>query len=159
MSALSKIEKLSELLTMALDDYEKVKANPKFKINMSTWYSKIDNVCNACIAGSLIARRIKPRLTKKDNNSHPADFDHKTECLLIAIEEFRKADFDQVFYNFFLAFHFERDDRVEDRRRHYGHQIAELEKKYKYSEHSWDSEYPEVKRMRLAIEDIKTMGL
>ena len=177
MSALSRVKKLTELLTLALDDYEKVKVDPNYKIEMDVWYYKEPkSPCKVCMAGCLIAKQLLPkpkdgtinlrpwdflklafteRNLPKDGtiNLRPWDFDWRTERFLLAIEGFRRGDFDAVFDDFFLAFNLSEKARI-DKMRYYGKQIAQLSRKYK-----WNGDASSVKKMRYAVEDLKTMGV
>ena len=154
MSALSRVKKLTELLTLALDDYENVRVDPNYKIEMDVWYYKEPkSPCKVCMAGCLIAKQLLPKPKEGTINLRPWDFDWRTERFLLAIEGFRRSDFDAVFDDFFLAFNLSEKARI-DKMRYYGKQLSQLSRKYK-----WNGNVSSVKEMRLAIEDIKTMGL
>ena len=50
----------SELLTLALDDLNKIERSKKYKVHMGRWhepYSNGDTVCHVCLAGAVMARR------------------------------------------------------------------------------------------------------
>lgn len=55
---ITKINTLHELLALACDDFEKVLADPKYRVNMSRWHmpSQSGKTCSVCLAGSVLAK-------------------------------------------------------------------------------------------------------
>ena len=56
--------KLSVLLSLALDDLELVEKDSNYKINMNTWHTKPEGKkCEVCLAGSVLAKTLNiPRV-------------------------------------------------------------------------------------------------
>ena len=54
----TKTNKLSVLLSLALDDFELANNDPNYKINMDFWHCKEDELepCTVCLAGSVLAK-------------------------------------------------------------------------------------------------------
>lgn len=52
--------KKSDLLILALEDYFKIKEDPKYEINMLDWHilSVYNPICMVCLAGSVIAKSL-----------------------------------------------------------------------------------------------------
>lgn len=60
MSELNEIklpDKMSELLRVAVDDLEKIEADPNYRINMAQWHSPSGAYCEVCLAGATLATR------------------------------------------------------------------------------------------------------
>lgn len=96
-------DKLSDLITVALDDMEKVRKDNKYKFDMSSWHepdpcfhelpdsvrhiNDIPNIiCNVCMAGAVMAKTL--------NANHrfrvlPEMYIGETENKLDAIDDFR----------------------------------------------------------------------
>lgn len=56
---LAKINTLHELLALAIGDFEKVIANPRYSINLNVWHEPLDNgKCQVCLAGSVMAMHL-----------------------------------------------------------------------------------------------------
>ncbi len=56
---LGSINTLHELLALAIGDFEKVIANPKYSINLSDWHAPLANgKCSVCLAGSVMAMHL-----------------------------------------------------------------------------------------------------
>jgi len=54
---LTKVKLLSELIFIALEDLNRLRINPKYKIDMDTWMCKADDgLCHICLAGSALAK-------------------------------------------------------------------------------------------------------
>lgn len=70
--------KPSALITLALDDLEKVEGDSKYRINMNTWHTVstvtsdvgVGTVCTVCLAGAVMAKTLGAR----------ADRDNQPEC-------------------------------------------------------------------------------
>ena len=54
-----KTNKLSVLLSLALDDLESVEKDPNYGIDMGNWHRKEKGQCYVCLAGSLLAKTFK----------------------------------------------------------------------------------------------------
>lgn len=78
-------DKLSELLYIALEDLEKVEADPRYKIDMGAWH-RPNGKCSVCAAGSVMAMRLGVGL---DEPAHPGEFDWDTDNKLMAINALR----------------------------------------------------------------------
>jgi len=84
-------DKPSELLYLALSDFEKVEKDPRYVVDMRRWHNPISGQCHVCLAGSILAKTMK----------YPVDrfvpqvlygkdiLDNK----LMAIDCFRRGDF------------------------------------------------------------------
>jgi len=75
----------SKLLTQALDDLKFCEQNSKVKIDMSYWCNNIDEICNVCLAGSVIYNNNNDEEISK----HPRQFCYKDEKKLLALNSFR----------------------------------------------------------------------
>lgn len=52
--------KKSDLLLLALEDYFKIKNNPKYCINMQVWHSIYeDRLCHVCLSGVIMAGTLR----------------------------------------------------------------------------------------------------
>lgn len=103
-------DKRSELIRLAVHDAIKISHNPAYKLNMEQWHSKeywddelgqiiSDNVCNVCLAGSVMACTLKAKVnSKKSPNSYSEDLMGK----LNLINNWREGAAEYEFY-FWLA--------------------------------------------------------
>lgn len=55
---LAKINTLHELLALALDDFEKVLGNDRYRVNMNVAHLPRGSRCSVCLAGALIANTL-----------------------------------------------------------------------------------------------------
>lgn len=80
-------DKPSELIAVALRDLAKAERSPKYEINMGRWFQKDGDICEVCLAGSVIAFSLKPDKSVRalEPNNYPDDIEHKLE----ALDEFR----------------------------------------------------------------------
>ena len=79
--------KPSELILQALEDAELIENDPNYKFDMSMWHRVvlINNKCEVCIAGCLIAKSLdSPFLS-----TTPINFRYSTTKKLEAIDHFR----------------------------------------------------------------------
>lgn len=78
-------DKLSELIYIALEDLEKIEADPRYIIDMGTWHMP-NGKCAVCAAGAVMAKRLGA-----DPTAHisPSRFDDDTEAKLDAIDLLR----------------------------------------------------------------------
>ena len=96
-------DKPSELIRIALDDLEACEADPRYEIDMGRWHGAADPTCSVCLAGAVMAQRLRISL---DTDASPSSFDPDTDCKLLALNEFRMGyigsglDFMKVPYNF-----------------------------------------------------------
>ena len=85
--------KLTDLLTLALNDLEKCYKDPKFLIDYGQWYTPRgkDRPCFVCLAGSVMAKTLKIKSDKEltPESLHP-ELSGKTIAKLQAIDCFRK---------------------------------------------------------------------
>lgn len=53
--------KLHELLALALGDYDVIKNDPRYQIDMGSWhcYDAEDKICYLCLAGCVIAKTLE----------------------------------------------------------------------------------------------------
>ena len=74
-------DKLSDLLEVALDDFEKVTKHPQVVVDMGYWCRATDGirshkVCKVCLAGAVIANRMTPEAVIESQ----LDFHLTTDC-------------------------------------------------------------------------------
>jgi len=50
---------LSGLLRCAVEDAKKCDKDPRYTLDMTEWHQPIDGVCHVCMAGAVIAQRLK----------------------------------------------------------------------------------------------------
>lgn len=91
--------KPSELITLALDDLAKCRADPKFEINMQEWYTPEwgdKGPCHVCLAGAVIAQTLVPDHLEYDDDalhqlspSSWSESEPEIEQRLNALDEFR----------------------------------------------------------------------
>ncbi len=48
--------KPSELINLALNDLEAVEVDSRYRVNMNNWHLPIEEICEVCLAGSVIAK-------------------------------------------------------------------------------------------------------
>lgn len=66
-----------------MKDLEKVENNPKFKINMNSWYhNKLDGKCHVCAAGAVMAGTLKvPKKKTCDGGYSTREMGHNEDAL------------------------------------------------------------------------------
>ena len=92
-------DKPSELLILAMEDIERVEADPRYKIDMGSWHEP-NGKCKVCAAGSVMAKTLKLPINVNsdyegchvETNEQNVDFDSDTERKLAAINSFRCGD-------------------------------------------------------------------
>jgi ribosomal protein S27AE len=94
MSTTKLPDKLSELLYIALEDLEKIEADPRYKINMDLWH-RPNGKCSVCAAGSVMAVRLGAHT---DDMLEPSDFEKETENKLYAINYLREGRVADAYY-------------------------------------------------------------
>lgn len=103
--------KPSALITMALDDLNKVERMDGYVVNMGAWHQKFhDSTCNVCFAGAVISRSLKGA---RDSYLEPCMYDDDTKGKLYALDNFRQGICGEAFEGMGLPFSkgtpFERD--------------------------------------------------
>ena len=79
---LSKINKLHELLTIALDDLKKCEADPTYIINMHEWHVPRGEQCSICLAGAVMAQSLGAYPSEhRSLFSYDAPLDERLEAL------------------------------------------------------------------------------
>lgn len=56
--------KPSKLLKVALEDLEAVEKDLKYRIDMNSWHQPEDNKCSVCLAGAVMANRLRCDIEK-----------------------------------------------------------------------------------------------
>ncbi len=81
--------KLSELLTLALNDLNKTEKDKRYQIDMSDWHTPHAKACYVCLSGAVMAQTLKasPSLLKV-----PYHFDRVNNRKLVALELLRHGD-------------------------------------------------------------------
>lgn len=84
-------DKLSELILVALEDLAKVRADPRYQINLETWHQSAnrndDGLCSVCFAGAVIAGRMAP--DEINRSIRPDDFADNDDFKLEALNDLR----------------------------------------------------------------------
>lgn len=94
----------SELLTVALQDFKAVLADPDYSIDMGTWYYPVRATeCKVCLAGAVMAKTL-------DVSSRLETLPDDTDCPLElkALDDFRTGNF----YRFFGVLGVSEDEYV-----------------------------------------------
>lgn len=84
---------LSAALTMALDDVDEIRQNPKYVLAMGTWHSMSwpdRTTCHVCMAGAVMATRL---LRGADGTYDPEDFGDSWRRVFWAIDDMRGGHF------------------------------------------------------------------
>ena len=77
-------DKLSDLLEVGLEDLEKCEKDERYFIDMGEWHKPWPGgICAVCMAGSVMAKRLKT--DSRDLVLYPASFDDDTKNKLMAI--------------------------------------------------------------------------
>lgn len=86
----------SELLTLALDDLEVIRKDPKYRIFMLDWhlYLPQEDVCQVCLAGAVMANTLK---IDRKRDAEPLILKHKYIDKLIALDNFREGEVHSAF--------------------------------------------------------------
>lgn len=91
-------EKPSDLITLALDDLEKVEADPLYSVEMGTWHEPNSGgwhgkppVCEVCFAGAVMAKTLPVREDHIQIRSM-SEFSNYTRCRLYALDSFMRGD-------------------------------------------------------------------
>lgn len=80
--------KPSALIRTALDGLAVIERDEKYQIEMGCWHQPDDGKCMVCLAGAVMANKVKdPYVTLE-----PANFGIKTGAKLIAINELREGE-------------------------------------------------------------------
>lgn len=81
-------DKLSDLITVAVDDCLKIQKADDYKLLMGVWHSPnyTGDKCAVCMAGAVMVHRLD---VKKDQHAIPCDFDFVTQNKLYAIDDIR----------------------------------------------------------------------
>lgn len=90
---------LSDCITLALTDLEKVEKSRKYTVNMSVFHEPSggewhDKKCSVCFAGSVIANTLGADISK---SLEPADFNKHNENRLYALDSLRMGWIDTAF--------------------------------------------------------------
>ncbi len=84
-------DKLSELILVALEDLAKVKVDPRYEIDLSSWHTSqeytISGKCSVCFAGAVMAGRMAP--DRIGESIDPHDFEPSDARKLRALNELR----------------------------------------------------------------------
>ena len=86
MRSLNHLTNLADLLTLAVEDMEAIKANPDYIFNTSVWHSPTKDKCIACVAGSIMANTLKAPISVFLS---PANFPERTQWMLHLINKLR----------------------------------------------------------------------
>lgn len=86
---LEEVNTLHELLALAIEDFEAIRKNLNYKINMAFWHYRSDNCCYVCMAGSVMANKFNVHTTQ---NMGPSDFSGEIGNRLHAINFLRMGD-------------------------------------------------------------------
>ena len=87
----------SALLRIALDDLAKTEADPAYSIRMSNWHAPDGNVCNVCLAGSVIAKSLGVAPTESLIPSTKSGLKDEDRKALIALDYFRMGEIDSAY--------------------------------------------------------------
>ena len=81
-------ETMSAMLTLALKTLDICEQHPNYEINMSYWHEPVaDDICNACLVGSVIAHAINfPFQT----DIYPSSFSKEIATKLLALNSLRE---------------------------------------------------------------------
>ncbi len=100
-------KKLSDLIEVALYDLEKCEADPKFKIEMSTWFDKYTDKngvhCEVCFAGAVLAQTIPYKVKDIKHRSFEFCFNDIEDSIgkkLQALDHVRNGDMQGAFEEF-----------------------------------------------------------
>ena len=145
MNTLRKYKKLSDILSIAVDDYEKVLKDDRYVINMDMWHNILLNKCHVCLAGCFMAKTLKEPINKY---VHAQSYGAKTAHILNSINKFRLGEFNEMFLNneFFSA----SDDTYK--------KLREDSLSF-YRKPLWDEENPNPKAMRKYIKKLVSYGV
>lgn len=94
----AKINTLHELLAVAIGDFEKVLANPFYRINMGEWHkpTRSGAHCTVCLAGSVLAGSMKTAVTT-DYQSTPSN--PPIDKRMAALNMLRTGDISYAYYD------------------------------------------------------------
>ena len=81
---------LHELLSLALDDLEKVIKDDRYNVDMGTWHEPIEGKCSVCLAGAVMAKTIK---ISEIQDTVPKDLEEEIHLKLYAIDSLRMGQF------------------------------------------------------------------
>lgn len=76
-------DKPSELILVAMEDFEKIEKNPHYEIYMKHWHFWDEEKCHVCFAGAVMANTLKLPQTVE---ARPADFGIEIDSKLRAID-------------------------------------------------------------------------
>lgn len=94
--------KPSALITLALDDLNKVERMVGYEVNMGTWHQKFhDDTCNVCFAGAVISRSLREA---RDVYVEPCMYNDDTKYKLYALDNFRQGDCADAFDSLGLSY-------------------------------------------------------
>jgi len=96
--------KLSALLRIAVEDAQKIEKTPGYVLDMSVWHSPANGPCAVCLAGSVMALRLRaPVADTVDPEDYVTvsvhdedDEDNSTRNALWAIDSMRRACLDDA---------------------------------------------------------------
>ena len=93
-------DKLSDLLELAVNDVEKVRVNPKFKLFMNVWYrpSLDKEICYVCMSGAVMAMSLG---ACREKELYPDDFPDEIETKLETINCMRSGKYTQASFSFY----------------------------------------------------------
>ena len=145
MNTLRKYKKLSDILSIAVDDYEKVLKDDRYVINMETWHTTFSNKCHVCLGGCVIAKTLKEPIYK---NIYLRFYSKKIIHIFLSINNFRSGEFNEMLLNneFFSA----SDDTYK--------KLREDSLSF-YRKPLWDDENPNPKAMRKYIKKLVSYGV
>lgn len=89
-------DKLSELLTLAINDCKVVAKDKRYHLNMHIWHQPLpgdkahEDTCEVCMAGAVMANTLSVPITR---TQEPCDHDIKTQNKLLAINDMRTGCF------------------------------------------------------------------
>tara|TARA_B100002049_G_scaffold229961_1_gene206248 strand:+ start:156 stop:578 length:423 start_codon:yes stop_codon:yes gene_type:complete len=88
----------SDVIEVALADLEFVEADPRYRIDMSTWHEPLSgNHCAVCFAGAVMAKTLKSPV---GSDKHPGNFSGRTAKRLGALDDFRCGEVADGLMNF-----------------------------------------------------------
>ena len=79
-------EKLSDLIILAMQDYDIIKADPRYQIDMGEWH-RPNGKCRVCLAGSVMANTLKTPINENIYSTHEIE----SEEWAIALDQLDEA--------------------------------------------------------------------
>ena len=102
MKDFNKIKKLSDLLTLAVNDYKKIKKDKRYVFHPQRWHilPKKEKKCEVCLAGCVIAKELGGDISKA---IYPVDYESRTTYFLYAVDSFLRGAFYSMLLHFFTG--------------------------------------------------------